>query len=466
MSQPRRVFDGFGASQRSVSTFVTPRDPEELAAVFRRASEEGVRVAMRGSGRSYGDAALNGGQLIVDMRLMNQILSWDPETGIIETRPGLTIRELWQTILADGWWPPVVPGTAWPTLGGCASMNIHGKNHFKMGGIGDHILELDIVTPTGALLTLSREVEPELFHAVIAGFGMLGAITRVKLKMKQVESGRLRVRQWAVPDLRRQIEAFEAHREDSDYLVSWVDCIAPGRALGRAQVHRAVYIPREHDPEVDLDPDHQHLPGHIMGVPKTLVPKILKLFSFNLGMRMVNLGKYLASVVGSNKPYLQGHVAFHFLLDYVPNFREAYDPGGFIQYQPFVPAAHALDVFTDLLQRCQRADIVPYLGVLKRYRPDDFLLSHALDGFSLAMDFPVTRANRDALWALCHEMSDVVLEVGGRFYPAKDSVLRPEDFRRAFGQGPIATFRGLRDRVDPQRILRTEWAERVGVDGD
>jgi hypothetical protein len=30
--------------------------------------------------------------------------------------------------------------------------------------------------------------------------------------------------------------------------------------------------------------------------------------------------------------------------------------------------------------------MVPYLGVLKRHRPDPFLMTHAVDGFSMAME--------------------------------------------------------------------------------
>jgi FAD/FMN-containing dehydrogenase len=101
---------------------------------------------------------------------------------------------------------------------------------------------------------------------------------------------------------------------------------------------------------------------------------------------------------------------------------------------------------------------------MKKHRPDDFLLSHVVDGYSLAMDFPVTRANRADLWKLCGELSDLVCEAGGRFYPAKDLTVRPQDFQRAWGQERIAKFRAIRKRVDPAGILRTQWATRVGVD--
>lgn len=463
---PRRVFDGFGFSTRSVSAFTQPRTAEDVVHAFSRASEDGYRVAMRGSGRSYGDAALNGGHLVLDMTAMNRILAWNPESGILDVEPGVQIQDIWRHCLRDGWWPAVVPGTMFPTIGGCAAMNIHGKNHFRMGGMGDQIVEVDVVTPSGQALTLSREQNADLFYAWIGSFGMLGAFTRIRLKLKHVSGGRLRVRQLPARDLGEHFDLFEANEGTADYLVSWVDCIAGGGGMGRGQVHVADYTKPGEDPEgvALLDPGRQDLPATILGVPRGLVGKILGMFNFNAGMSLVNTGKYVASRLGSTRPYLQGHVAFHFLLDYVPTFRAAYEPHGFIQYQPFVPKEHARRVFGEILRLNRARGIVSYLGVLKRYRPDDFLLSHALDGYSLAMDFPVTPANRDALWQMCGEMNDLVLDAGGRFYAAKDSVLRPQDFLRSWGQERVSRFRALRAEVDPERILRTEWAERVGVD--
>lgn len=465
---PRRVFDGFGFSTRSVSAFVQPESAEDLASSFTAASEQGVRVALRGAGRSYGDAAMNGGHLVFDMTAMRRILAWDPHSGIIDVEPGVTIEHIWRHCLKDGWWPAVVPGTMFPTIGGCAAMNIHGKNHYKLGGFGDQILEVDVVTPAGERLTLSRDEDAELFHAFISGFGMLGVFTRIRMKLKRVHGGRLKVRQLPARDLEEQFAIFEANEKTADYLVSWTDCIQGGAGLGRGQMHLAHYTQEGEDPigKETLDPARQDLPGTILGVPRGVVGSLLGLFNFNLGMKLVNFGKYYASRFSPTREYPQPHVAFHFLLDYVPTFRDAYKPHGFIQYQPFIPKAHARQVLTEILKLNQARGIVSYLGVMKRYRPDNFLLSHALDGYSLAMDFPVTPQNREGLWKMCGEMSDIVLSAGGRFYPAKDSVMRPQDFRRAWGQERIARFRAMRNRTDPQRILHTEWAERVGVDDE
>jgi FAD/FMN-containing dehydrogenase len=460
---PRKVFDGFGYHARSVSVFAEPREAEAVAALFRYASENGLTVAMRGSGRSYGDAALNGGGLVLDMRSMNRVLAWDPITGIADIEPGVTIEQLWRTFLKDGWWPAVVPGTMFPTLAGCASMNVHGKNSFKAGTWGDHILEGDLVTPVGELLTVSRTRNPELFSAAIGGFGMLGAWTRLRIQLKRVYSGRVSVRAHHLRSLADQFAFFESNTPTADYCVTWMDCFAGGAALGRGQAHAASYLHEGEDPAPNLDPVAQDLPGHILGVPRGLVGKILAVFNNNAGMRLVNFGKFMASALTPSGPYRQGHVAFNFLLDYVPNFRDAYRPHGFIQYQPFVPAAAAPEVFTNILRLTNARGVPSYLGVMKRHRADDFLLSHAVDGYSLALDFPVTPSNRVTLWRTLHEVSDMVCGAGGRFYPAKDAVIRPQDFRRAWGQERISRFAALRKRVDPANVLRTEFAVRVGL---
>lgn len=462
---PRRVFDGYGGSVRGESIFARPRDGEEVARLFRRASEERVPVGLRGNGRSYGDAALSSGNLVLDLRHMKRVLSWDKATGTIEAEPGLTINELWRHTLADGFWPAVTPGTSWPTLGGAVAMNIHGKNHYCVGGIGDWVDELDLVTPGGELLTLSRDQHSDLFHAVIGGFGMLGCVVRVRMRLKRVSGGRLAVREWTVPDLGGNFDAF-AHCQEHDYFVSWIDCIGGG-GRGRSQLHSADVPKPGEDPLAGetLTPEAQALPGSMLGVPAPLIPLLLKvLYRGRAGLWLTNAVKYTASRWTSGREYFQSHAAFHFLLDQLPGVRDAYQPGGFIQYQSFVPAESAQTVFEEILALSRREGIYSSLGVLKRHRPDDFLLSHALDGYSLALDFPVTSANREALWRMCHTFSELVLDAGGRFYPAKDSVIRPQDFLRAWGEERIAEFRQLRAQVDPERVLRTDWATRVGLD--
>ena len=87
-----------------------------------------------------------------------------------------------------------------------------------------------------------------------------------------------------------------------------------------------------------------------------------------------------------------------------------------------------------MLATAKKRGLPSYLGVTKRHRPDDFLLSHALDGFSLAMDFKVTDRNRAKLSEMLQEFDQMVLDAGGRFYFAKNSETSAETTRAFLGR--------------------------------
>jgi FAD/FMN-containing dehydrogenase len=118
-------------------------------------------------------------------------------------------------------------------------------------------------------------------------------------------------------------------------------------------------------------------------------------------------------------------------------------------------------VFRALLELTQARGMPTWLAVMKRHRPDPFLMTHGLDGFSLAMDFPVTTRNRAALWAMCHELDALVVAAGGRFYFAKDATVEPASVAAAFAPAALATFARLRRELDPDGLLATDLYERA-----
>ena len=139
-------------------------------------------------------------------------------------------------------------------------------------------------------------------------------------------------------------------------------------------------------------------------------------------MRAVNLGKFLAGRLSGTHRYRQTLAGFNFLLDALPNWRNVYLPGGFIQYQLFVPKERALAVMTEAIRLQHKLGVVSYLGVLKRHRLDPLPNGYTPDGYSLALDFPVTRRNAQRLIALCRRCDELVREAGGKVYRAKDCV--------------------------------------------
>ena len=436
--------------------------PEELAEAFRFARKLDLTVAARGAGRSYNDAALNGGGIILDLSKMNRILKWDPSTGEVVAEPGVTVQQLWQTVEPQGWWPPVVSGTMLTTLGGCLAANVHGKNNFRVGPIGEHVLEFTAILPTGTRVSCSPKNNADLFYAMIGGLGMLGIFTTIKLRMKRIHSGLLEVLARPSRDLHEHLTDMLENAPASDYIVGWMDAMVGGRALGRGQIHAARYLNQGEDPNPGrtMALENQVLPPRLFGVvPKSILHHFMGPFVTNLGWGAVNTAKYLASL--RRHTFRQSHAAFHFLLDYVPNWELAYGKGGLIEYQSFLPTDTAEAVWREMITLSLKRGLPSYLGVTKRHRPDRFLLSHAVDGFSAAMDFKVTDRNRPALSRMLQDFDRIVTSAGGRFYFVKNSETRPETAARFLGPKVVAEFKRLKRRCDPDAILESNLYRRV-----
>jgi decaprenylphospho-beta-D-ribofuranose 2-oxidase len=152
-----RSLENFGHSLRAASYVVRPTQAEEIPDVFRLARRQGLSVTARGAGLGYNDAALNGGGIILDLAGINRIIHWNAGSGEVLVEPGVTLRQLWQLVEPDGWWPPVVSGTMLTTVGGCLGANVHGKNNFKLGPIGEHVVEFRAVLPSGAEVLCSPQ---------------------------------------------------------------------------------------------------------------------------------------------------------------------------------------------------------------------------------------------------------------------------------------------------------------------
>ena len=442
-----------------------PEHAGGVAEALAAARSAGVPVVLRGAGCSYGDATLRAESVVLDLSRLDRVLSWDPETGIVEVEPGVTFRTLWRLAIGDGWWPPVVTGTMAPTIGGALAMNVHGKNNWTRGTLGGHCLELDFLSSSGEARTLFPERDRELFHAVVGGFGQLGIITRVRLQLKRVHSGLVEVRAVAAPDLETMLRLADDAKDQWEYVVGWIDTFAGSSKLGRGLLHFARHLEpgEDPDPRASLRVAVQDLPDTLFGVvPKKMMWRFLRPLTNRPGMRLLNSAKYLAgSTVGDDKVYRQSLAAFSFLLDYVPDWKKIYLPGGLIQHQSFVPTADAGDVFRTQLEACRRAGMPSFLAVLKRHQDDPFLMSHAVDGFSLALDFPVVQGRREELWTLVSKLAEPVVEAGGRFYPAKDAAVPGELYRATLSDGRLQRFFELKARLDPDRVLRSALADRL-----
>jgi FAD/FMN-containing dehydrogenase len=379
--------------------------------------------------------------------------------------PGVTIAQMWRHTLADGWWPPVVPGTMAVTLGGAAAGNIHGKNQWRDGSFGDHILRFDLVLANGQQVTCSREEHHDLFYAAIGGMGLLGCFTAITLQMRRIYSGMVHVRQTAHRSLAHLLAALDEGTQTATHLVAWMDMAARGPNLGRGLLKsmRELTPGEDPHPERSLNPAVQPPSGRIAGVlPAAWVPTLGRPMATALGIRFVNRAQWMrGNLPGADRGHLERYVPANFMLNFIPNFKRIYLPGGLIQHQSFVPRAAAEHTFRAILERSQAAGLAPSLAVLKKHKLGNFLLNYLGDSYSLALDYAVPHGTERATLALMRELNALVVGNGGSFFLPKDSTLTPADFRQAYAVDALARLRDLKRTYDPGELLQTDIYRRV-----
>ena len=178
---------------RYVDMVLYPQSEEDVYKIVEMANLHGVCIVPYGGGTNVsGSLTLRRDEerpiASVDMSRMNRILSLDEENLLACVEAGICGRDLERELAARGYTSGHDPDSVeLSTLGGWISTNASGMKKNKYGNIEDIVLEATLITPTGAVETLSATprnstgVQPR--GLLFGSEGNLGLITKAKLKI-------------------------------------------------------------------------------------------------------------------------------------------------------------------------------------------------------------------------------------------------------------------------------------------
>ncbi len=179
---------------------VVARSAADVAATVRYAHEHDVPVVPRGAGTGQtGGAVAARGGIVLDLSPLNRILELDADNLQVICEPGVVHADL-NAFLAKRrlFFPPDPGSTKMCTVGGMAANNSRGMRAIKYGSTGDYVLGLDVILPSGETITTgsvgSRALQSssglDLTRLFVGSEGMLGVITRLRLKVLPLPASR------------------------------------------------------------------------------------------------------------------------------------------------------------------------------------------------------------------------------------------------------------------------------------
>jgi FAD/FMN-containing dehydrogenase len=412
---------------------------------------DAVNLITRGQGRAYGDAALNENGRVLLTERVNRFLEFDTEQGILRAEAGATLAEILSVIVPKGWFLMVTPGTKFVSLGGCVAADVHGKNHHRDGSFSACVLSLQMILADGSRVMCSPSEKPELFWATVGGMGLTGIIGEVTIKLVKIQNAYVMVKHHAARDLEQMFHQMQDAAYDDHYTVAWIDSLANGAKLGRG---------------ISMCGHHAELNEAPLGLKDSGKPKRNRSIPFDFPALMLNSlsisafnGLYYRHAGGKREPFLSHYDPYFYPLDAIGNWNRMYGKRGFVQYQCVIPDAGAYDGMRQVLQMLSNSRRPSFLAVLKRFGPQGKgLLSFPTAGYTLALDLPI---REHGLFALLHQLDEIVLRYGGRIYLAKDARLSAESFRVMYPR--YAEWLKIKHAVDPQNRFSSSLSRRLGI---
>jgi len=162
-----------------------PIQTEDVSALLKFASANGIAVVARGGGTCYyGSASPTRGGLVVDTKQMNKILEINNEQKWLRVQAGAVFEEVDVELYKHGLALPVVPQSAvaatiggWLGTGGKAGIGTP-----KYGSLSDNILEAEVVRPDGSIETVDEEDIEEFMGTA----GITGIVTEIKMRVRSL----------------------------------------------------------------------------------------------------------------------------------------------------------------------------------------------------------------------------------------------------------------------------------------
>ena len=465
--RPERVSPLVGSGQTE-SLVAHPRTVDECRDVLDYCQRQGLSVCPRGSGHSYGDQALNDQQLLLDTTRMDRILDFDSETGRMVCEPGVQIIDVYRRAHPQLFMLPASPSEGTITVAGAIANNVNGKDGWRAGNFGDHVLSLKLLLASGEIVHVDRESERKIFDAVIGGMGMLGVVVEATLQLRRIQTPYLETKRVEAADVTRLLVLLEEAERDSDFAVVWLD-VYSRRGRGRSVVHTTKWLESRGDPKQHSRAIAETLDRLAFGRHQALVfhERIFRLIAWllrfqRLTVRMFNRLYFVFCAVRSRLPFVS---AVELFIEYcffpnlqIPPAATVCGPRGYTIQIAF-PKVDAEQAILEMIRICRHMPCPPVTTVMRLHKRDDYLLSFSEDGYSLNFEFHPTEAHQARMRESLDRLVECAIQFRGKVHLAKDSLLSAEQFRQLFPGH--AEFLRIKQELDPEQRFSSDMFRRL-----
>jgi FAD/FMN-containing dehydrogenase/SAM-dependent methyltransferase len=427
--------------------------PASVAEVQAALAQTSMPVSVGGGHFSMGGQTASPGSLHLDMRSLNRVLHFSPESRTIRVQAGIRWCDLQKFVDPHGLAVKIMQTYANFTVGGSLSVNVHGR-YIGHGPLVLSVRSFRMVLINGDIIEASPDENPELFYGAIGGYGALGVIVEAEFEL--ADNTRLERRSVTMP-LSEYPRFFKDYIRNSPHaLFHNADIYSPRFVRVRATTWSRTTLPATTSTRLQWQ-RRKHL--------------LEKYFLW--AITETPFGKWRREHVvdpllfAKKTVHWRNYEAGYDVAELEPLSRKATT---YVLQEYFVPVERlesCVASVADILQR-HRVNVIN-ISIRHAERDPGTILAWARgETFALVLYYKQrTRDNaRDRVGVWTRELIDAVVGHGGTYYLPYQLHATPEQYHRAYPRAQ--ELFALKRRLDPDYRLRNAlwdkyYAPTVGV---
>jgi FAD/FMN-containing dehydrogenase len=176
----KTINDASCLNETRVYDVIQVKSIEDIRHALRIAREKKLPISIAGVRHSMGGQAFYHDAVVLDMSHFNRIISLDEKNKTLTVESGATWHEIQNYLHPKNFAVKAMQSTDIFTVGGSLSVNAHGMDH-TVGGLAKTIRSFTIMFADGTIEEITESENPQLFTAVVGGYGLFGVVLTVTL---------------------------------------------------------------------------------------------------------------------------------------------------------------------------------------------------------------------------------------------------------------------------------------------
>lgn len=436
-----------------VDRIVYPNTVETVQDIIHKTLLKGNKICIAGARHAMGAQQFATDGILIDTTTLSKVLEFNPEKPTIEVEAGMRWPQLIGYYIEvqkgkKAQWGIAQKQTAdWLTIGGSLGSNIHGRK-LKMKPFIQDIESFQLIDSNGEVRKCSRNENAGLFGLAIGGYGLLGIVYSVELRL--------------VP--RQKVERVSKLLSVDDLMPAYEDRIAGGFTYGgylyssypksKDFLRKGIFVcyrPVETKKSV---PDYPEQPSaerwiHLRYLAHAKKEEFFKEIS---NYYLSTSGKLYWSDTHQMGLYIYD---YHKQLDKMLRSPKATD----IPAEVYVPKERLVDFINEMREDFRKNNVDLIFGNIGLIEQDnESFLAYAKKPYATISFHIHTVHTPDGLkrsGETHRRVIDMAIKHGGSYYLTNHRFATPNQLKTCYPQFP--EFLRLKNKYDPKELFQSDW---------